>query len=402
MRKHFTVLISAACLLLAILIPSAGRAEERAVARTLRVGQFNIWELSTAKITDRDEAGVGRNAQLLAAAAIIREVAPDILVINEIDHDYEAVARGEELTLNARRFNDLYLKQGPAGIDYPYAYAAPCNTGFLTGQDLDNDGVVATADNQGEREHGADSYGYGIYPGQYSMAVLSKYPLLGDRARSFRLFRWRDLPGNLIPPGRFTEEELDIYRLSSKSHWDLPVQVGDRLLHLLLSHPTPTGYDGPEDQNGRRNHDELRIWVHYLDDDGILVNDEGVRSGLPAGESFIIAGDLNADPHGDILESGRRSIDQLLEHRLVRPSGRWLESAGALRGREPGPPDHVERHTVAWEGGGLRIDYILPSVDLTPVGGGVYWPDPASDPAGAARVEIASDHRMIWLDIELD
>ncbi len=106
-----------------------------------------------------------------------------------------------------------------------------------------SDGVTATDEQVGHREHGSDSYGYGIYPGQYSMAVLSKYPLLESSARSFRLFRWVDLPGNLIPTGWFTEDELSVYRLSSKSHWDLPVRIGDKRVHLLVSHPTPTGND---------------------------------------------------------------------------------------------------------------------------------------------------------------
>jgi hypothetical protein len=402
MKRTPAVIALGISLLLALFMLRAVIAEDSTSTRTLRIGQFNIWEMATIKITETDGSGVGRNGQLLAAAAIIQEVAPDILIINEIDHDYAAVEGGKSLAFNARRFNDLYLKQGQNPIDYRYAYAAPCNTGFLTGKDLDNDSVTATVEHQGQREHGSDSYGYGIYPGQYSMAILSQFPLQGDTARSWQKFLWKDLPGSLIPPDWFTEDELSIYRLSAKSHWDVPVLIGDRRLHLLVSHPTPTGYDGPEDLNGRRNHDEIGMWVHHIDDDTVLVDDSGIRGGLPAGESFVIAGDLNADPRGDVLESGQRAIDQLLKHDRVVPTGRFLTSEGAPRGRETGPPDFVEGHTVGWEGGGFRIDYILPSADLTPVGGGVYWPDEMVDPEGAANAAIASDHHMIWLDIELD
>lgn len=402
MKRTLTLPAPAAGRLLVVVLMLAIVTEDSTSTETVRFGQFNIWEMSTAKITETDGAGAGRNAQLLAAAEIIQAVAPAVLIINEIDHDYAAVERGEDLAFNARRFNDLYLNQGAGAIDYPYAYAAPCNTGFLTEKDLDNDGIVATDKHLGEREHGSDSYGYGIYPGQYSMAILSKFPLHADSVRTWQKFRWLDLPDNLIPPDWFSEDELSIYRLSSKSHWDVPVQIGDRRLHLLISHPTPTGYDGPEDLNGRRNHDEIRMWVHYIDNDSVTVDDSGIRGGLADGESFIIAGDLNADPRGEVLESGRRSIDQLLKHDRVAPTGSFLTSEGALLGRDPGPPDHVERHTVGWEGGGLRIDYILPSVDLIPTGGGVYWPDASLDPAGAARADAASDHRMTWLDIRLD
>jgi endonuclease/exonuclease/phosphatase family metal-dependent hydrolase len=398
MRKAASILAAAALLSL----PSLGApARGEAPALAVRIAQFNVWELSTAKILETDGTGAGGNAQLLAAAAIIRDVAPDILILNEIDHDVGAAARGEDLALNARRFNDRYLRGGEDGLDYAYAFAAPCNTGFLTGYDLNNDGVVATDADRGGREHGGDCYGYGAYPGQYSMAVLSRFPLEADAARTFRLFRWVDLPDNLIPPGWFTEAELEIYRLSSKSHWDLPVRIGDAVVHLLLSHPTPIGYDGPEDLNGRRNHDELRLWVHYLDDDAVPVDDAGVRGGLPAGERFIVAGDLNTSPRDEPPASGAIAIDQLLKHPRVQDTGAFLTSAGALDGRAPGPPDHLERRTFGRGQHARRIDYILPSVGLTPLAGGVYWPDPRVDPEGEAMVHAASDHRLTWLDLEL-
>lgn len=402
MKKFLLLLALVSLVLLAsIQLPAVFRKLPTS-PKTLRIGQFNIWEMAKWKIDETDEVGVGQNPQLLDAAVIIQVVAPDILIINEIDHDYSTVEREGDLAFYARRFNDLYLKQGSCPIDYLYAYAAPCNTGFLTGKDLDNDGVVATSENLGQREHGSDSYGYGIYPGQYSMAILSKYPFQEDEVRSFQKFRWIDLPDPLIPSGWFTEDELSLYRLSSKSHWDVPVQVGDKRIHLLLSHPTPTGYDGPEDLNGRRNHDEIRMWVHYINNDSVLVDDSGDRGGLAKSESFIIAGDLNADPGGDVMESGYRSIEQLLKHERVRPTGEFLSSEGALFGREPGSPDFHERNTVGWEGGGYRIDYILPSADLIPIDGGVYWPDSTRNPEGASRAHNASDHHMIWLDIALD
>jgi endonuclease/exonuclease/phosphatase family metal-dependent hydrolase len=402
MTRTFKHPVPAAFLLLLFFLTAAIADESSPSPETFRIGQFNIWEMSTTKITEIDANGVGRNEQLLAAAEIIREVSPDILIINEIDHDYKALANGKDLVFNARRFNELYLNQGDRPLDYRYAYAAPCNTGILSGRDLNNDGFTATSKNLGQREHGSDCYGYGLYPGQYSMAILSNYPLDAAAARSFQKFRWMDLPDNLIPPGWFSEDELSIYRLSSKSHWDVPVQVGGKRIHLLVSHPTPTGYDGPENLNGRRNHDENGMWVHYIDDDSVLVDDSGNRAGLAEGESFIILGDLNADPGGEVLVSGQRSIDQLLTHKRILPTGKFMTSEGAQHGREPGPPDFIERHTVGWEGGGFRIDYILPSVDLRPIGGGVYWPETSSDPVGAAGAEKASDHHMTWLDIQLD
>ncbi len=393
----FTVFV----LLCAVLLFSGCTVHKAGSTDLVRFAQFNIWELSTEKLTDVDSGGVGQNSRLRAAAAIIRKIDPDVLVINEIDHDIDALAAGHDLSLNARRFNDAYLDQGENPLSYPHVYTAPCNTGILSGKDLDNNGLVATEADKGSRDYGGDCYGYGSYPGQYSMAVLSRFPLQCDKARTFRYFLWKDLPNNLIPKEWYSTDEIDIFRLSSKSHWDIPVNINNRVIHLLVSHPTPPGFDGPEDRNGRRNYDEIRMWVHYLNDDSVMVDDNGVRGGLAEEASFILAGDLNAAPHGDTPATGKRAIDQLLTHSRITDTGPFLNSRGALKGRNPGPPQYIERHTVAWGHRGLRIDYLLLSRDLNPVEGGVFGPDSSDNAADATLVEAASDHRLIWLDVEL-
>ena len=96
----------------------------------VRVALFNIRELKTTKITQMDDAGTGIEPQARAAASIIQKIRPDILIINEIDHDYDRLDEGYDL--NARLFSKHYLKSGTNPIEYPYAYAAPNNTGLLT------------------------------------------------------------------------------------------------------------------------------------------------------------------------------------------------------------------------------------------------------------------------------
>src|SRR5690606_4370838 len=81
-------------------------------------------------------------------------------------------------------------------------------------------------------------------------------------------------------------------RLSSKSHWDVPVDTPLGRLHFLVSHPTPPVFDGPENRNGLRNHDEIRLWAEYLGNDAAwLVDDAGRSGGLPADAAFVLAGD---------------------------------------------------------------------------------------------------------------
>ena len=205
------------------------------------------------------------------------------------------------------------------------------------------------------------------------------------RARTFRNFLWRDMPGALLPPREigpdgagvgawYSDEALRVLRLSSKSHWDVPVLLAcGATLHVLASHPTPPVFDGPEDRNGRRNHDEIRFWVDYISGAGAssyIVDDAGIRGGLRGSAHFVVLGDLNADPEkGD----GRREAIRAL---LAHPRVNGVE-----------PVAHGERATIASRPDGsplrrpigpsdtalfgLRADFALPSASLTTLRSGI-------------------------------
>lgn len=88
-------------------------------------------------------------------------------------------------------------------------------------------------------------------------------------------------------------------------------------MHLLASHPTPPVFDGPEDRNGLRNHDEIRLRADYVTPGAAdyPYDDAGRLGGLAAGSRFVIAGDQNADPlDGDSVAA---AIDQLLRNPLI-------------------------------------------------------------------------------------
>ena len=204
----------------------------------------------------------------------------------------------------------------------------------------------------------------------------------------------RDLPGNHIPEGFYSEAALEIFRLSSKSHQDVPVRVDGTELHLLLSHPTPPVFDGEEDRNGRRNFDEIKIWAEYLSGSDALVDDAGRRGGYDAGAPFVVLGDLNAHPGAtDTTYDGTVAILQLLQHPRIQDPAGVVVSSGA--------PEELPDATTSFGGRGARIDYVLPSADLEVLDGGVFWPSPTDDPEGARLAEEASDHRLVWLDIRL-
>ena len=175
----------------------------------------------------------------------------------------------------------------------------------------------------------------------------------------------------------------------------------DAVLHLFVSHPTPPVFDGDEDRNGRRNFDEVGFWATYLDGSDALYDDQGRTGGFESDAPFIIAGDLNAQPGAtESNYDGRSAISQLLDHPRIQDPGDLVSSEGALQGREAGPPAFHERATASFLGG-ARVDYVLPSSNLTMVGGGVFWPDPEADPEGAALAREASDHHLVWVDVQL-
>jgi 3-phytase len=327
------------------------------------------------------------------AAEILRRVQPDIVLVNEIDYSVQPDC--------AQRFAEIHLA-GPRGslapLDLPYRVYLPVNTGVPSGFDFNNDGDSSDPE---------DAVGYGRYPGQYGMALFSRFPIETGAVRSFQRFLWKDMPGHVMPDGRggrpahYSPEEVQRFRLSSKSHWDVPVQVGGRVIHLLASHPTPPIFDGPEDANGRRTFDEIRLWADYLAGGSradYLVDDQGRRGGLAASASFVLLGDLNADPVQEREQPyGRSAISQVLEHPRLqdpRPTGDGPWPADPAR---PYPGDSRTRTTTFG-----RIDYVLPSRDLSVVGAGVWHP-PAADPLSplVAPPDPASDHRLVWVDVRL-
>jgi endonuclease/exonuclease/phosphatase family metal-dependent hydrolase len=373
--------------------PAESAPVDGVAGKSVRLATFNIKELNAAKLAQVDAQGRGTNMQLRKAAEIIQRMRPDVLFINEIDFDVERQQ-------NAVLFRDRYLKHGQTGqrpIDYPHIFFAPVNTGVPTGQDLDHDGRA---------DGPADAYGFGHYPGEYGMALFSRVPIEQNSVRRFQQFLWQDMPGNLMPDGRdgkprwYSEKEAVVLRLSSKSHWDVPLRVGERLVHILASHPTPPIFDGPEDRNGRRNFDENRLWADYVSGStrgDYIIDDTGRRGGLPAGELFVIAGDLNSDPiKMEPHAAYRRPPIQMLlsNERIQDPKPRSLGSA-AEADDYPG-----DKTTLTNEFG--RIDYVLPCRELRISDAGVFWPPPGdmlhplvSDP------DAASDHRLVWVDIEV-
>jgi predicted extracellular nuclease len=333
------------------------------------------------------------NPQAQAVAEIIQRVRPDVLLLNEFDFDdnHQAI----------KLFLRNYLKKrqnGQRKVRYKFIYLAESNTGIPTGYDLDNDGAT---DGPG------DAQGFGDFPGQYGMVLLSRYPIKYNQVRHFQKFLWKDMPDSMLPEDWYSEDEKAVLRLSSKSHWDIPIKVKGKLIHVLASHPTPPVFDGTEDRNGRRNHDEIRFWSDYISDAEYIYDDEGVTGGLAANQRFVIMGDLNADPNDG--DSTGNPTAKLLANPLINTAitpvsagaaDAMLRQGGANLSHIGGA-DFDTGDFADGSPGNLRVDYVLPSQNLTMWGAGVFWPaatDPLFDLVGDWPFP-SSDHRLVWIDL---
>jgi hypothetical protein len=423
----------------------------RAIAADpVRVATFNLALYGSRADDVWRRLESGNDSQAMHLAEIIQRVRPDVLVLNEIDFDPE----GRVLDSFCERYlavgqNSSESAAAAAPIAYPHRLAIESNTGEHSGLDLDRNGRVNSS--PGAADYAGDCWGYGAYPGQYAFAVVSRFPIDASAMRQFRRFRWQDIPEARLPDDDATAAPNDWYppevrgqlRLSSKNHCDVPIDVGGRTIHLLLSHPTPPVFDGPEDRNGRRNHDELRLWTDYIgpaDAARYIIDDAGRRGGLrdsaadqgsgfrvqdggegaeasnlqpPAARlppSFIILGDLNGDPHDGQGPEGIRLLlasPRLLFYPAPTSLGA-VESArvqgGANAGHRGDPATDTCDAADDPAPGNLRIDYVLPSADIKVVASGVFWPE-ADDPLGAlvagAAEPASSDHRLVWVDIAL-
>ena len=328
-----------------------------AQAEAIRVASYNT-ELS------REGPGLllrdieDRTRDTVAIAQIIASAKTDIIALQGVDWDVE------NRTLKA--LQSLIAAQGEL---YKYTFTLRPNSGLETSLDMDGNGRLGEA---------ADAQGFGAFSGQGGLALLSKFPINKTKALNYSDLLWRDLPGAQLPvhPDGTpfpSAQAQDNQRLSSTGHWIIPVSLPDgTTLKIMCFQAGPPVFDGPEDRNGLRNRDEIRIWAHLLDG----------TFGEEAEDPFVIVGGANLDPFRG--QGHRNAIQGLLSH---------------VRIQDPVPKDNSAKAspaTVEWERvGPMRVDYVLPSSGLTVLSSGVLWP------LKSAERRTASRHRLVWVDMEV-
>ena len=365
----------------------------------------------------------GRDPQVRAVVEVAAMLDADILVLTGFDYDHDGVALAA-----------LAARLKAAGTPYPYRFARRPNTGRATGLDLDGDGRMGGA---------GDAQGWGRFSGEGGMAVLSRLPFDEAGFRDYSAFLWRDLPGALLPPG-MTEAAQGVQRLSTTAHWALPVILPDGgRLTLLAWQATPPVFDGPEDRNGRRNHDEAAFWLRLLAGDlpmpppeppFVLLGNANLDTERGNGRPYALEAlmrsarlqdpaprpgkeaDADARRGGPVRDAaaemgaaksakGRKRAGKPAAERTAT-EGTGTRETGAARVPTSGTRARARAHETATADftarngpGLLRVDYVLPSSDLHVTGAFVLWP--SDDDPFAPTVALASRHRPVAVDIAL-
>lgn len=311
--------------------------------------------------------------KVIASLAVISQADPDIVLLTDIDYDATRAA----LTAFADRLNR-------AGTRYPFQFAYRTNAGLPTDLDLDGDGYLGGA---------GDAQGYGDFPGDGGMAILSRIPIDIQASQDFSGTIWAELPWATLPQREdmpFPSAQAQTQqRLSSTGHWDIRVTPENGEPFSLLAHTaTPPVFDGPEDMNGLRNRDELLFWQNYL------------ASHAP--DRFVIAGNFNLDPEdGDGLSAAMAAF--LADPRVIDTRPQSTGGALAADTTHNGDP---ALDTAFWPDqsqGNLRVSYVLSSANWHVLGSGVFWPAP-SDPLSSLLGEdglAAGPHRLVWVDLQI-
>jgi hypothetical protein len=308
---------------------------------TLRIATFNTELIRKGPGLLLRDILKGEDPQIAAFKALMLEVRPDIIALQGLDYDLRATALSALI-------DDL----STAGLTFPYHFTAAPNAGQATGLDLNGNGKLGDAD---------DAHGYGRFNGMGGMAILSQFPIQSDAVEDYTEMLWQDLHDHIYPMPNGApfggSEVFNAHRLSSRNHWIVPITTPNHgTFRLMTFHATPPLYDGEEDRNGRRNHDEVAFWLDYLRRD---------TSPLP----FVILGTANTDP---IRGKGRpNAINALIAHKAIQNP---FDESPTADFNDPLPGD-------------LRVDYLLPSAT---------WPVTGH---GLISAPDASRHSLMWIDV---
>ncbi len=319
----------------------------------------------------------GNHTQARAVAQTAQLNAPDVLILTGVSYDEDQQIAEQ---LNGYLASGQY---GAAGLDYPYIFTAPTNSGRESGVDLDGDGSIGGP---------GDAVGYGEYPGQYGTVIFSKHPIAEDEVRTFQQFLWDDLPQAELPETSHSDLAASVLRLSETSLWDIPVEVDGHTINLVT-----TALATPSEEADIARGDDLRqVIADYVTGQAwYLYDDKGEPApGNPAAH-YVVAG-LPA------AKTGPENLDVLLDSPVLQDTQPEAVTQRPLSDR-PGSEWHTDplatRHVPGDRD--LRTSYVLPSTTLPVSDSGVFWPGEGEIGYQVVNPEssYALEDRLVWVDL---
>ncbi len=331
--------------ILICLLSSCSLLDDKNSNNTLRVLHYNIFELDSEKISTISSSHEQTpHSQLSAVKKLLAPYDFHLLSVNEIQYDEPGIpfptftSKGENLTTLTN-----WLRPDK-GWDFHFEKA---NTGekakMISAQSY------ATSNDQGARFY-ADQTNYGLFPGQYSTGLASRYPIKKRIALA-------NLPWSEFNP----KAEIKKYKngsneslpkdisLFDKVFMDTIIEVNHKLVHVITFHTVPAFHFGnKKSPNYHRNLDQLRFLEWYLTGKTDIATKESYAGITPLNETdiFIAMGDWNTDIN-------QRNPGSSVLHRFNQ-TGRLFPS-----------------HSDTWEAPGhnpermsMRLDYIFYSRDL--------------------------------------
>ena len=171
---------------------------------SIRVATYNVAlnRKKAGQLTEELQSGNSKDAKALAK--VLQMVRPDIVLLNEVDYD------GGK---SAKAFVEKYLAVGQGEnepLEYEHHYTGPVNTGVDSGVDMDGNKRMGEP---------VDAFGFGRFPGQYGMVVLSKFEIESGKVRTFQKFLWKDMPNALVPrapkadKNYYSSDVMNVFRL---------------------------------------------------------------------------------------------------------------------------------------------------------------------------------------------
>lgn len=312
---------------------------------TLRVIHYNIFELDSEKIKDlplNDKDKI--SAQLKAVKKSLAPYDFHLMSINEIEYDLAGVPFPSFHSDGTNLQTLMKWLRPEHAWDLHFAQA---NTGENAKKISKNS--YATSNDPGARYY-ADPNNYGLFPGQYSTGLASRYPIK-------KRISIRNLPWKVFNP----QVKLNKYRngqkgklparisLFDKVFMDTIIEVNHHLVHVITFHAVPAYHFGnKKTPNYQRNLDQLRFLEWYLTGKTDIPTADSYKSISPlsAEDTFIAMGDWNTDINDK--NPGSVVLRRFAQTHRLFPS-----------------------HSITWESPNfnskrlsMRLDYIFYSNDL--------------------------------------